>query len=225
MNFQKFRNEYFLNLRTSEIHLFYNLQLFYWHFLEFLWLFIFQVFYLSFSFSTWKIKPLRIQILIHESQVVTGYIFLTFACNSLLDSNELISRSLASREWPRLWFLGDILFNFLAPRILKTWHSRSLRQDARNLRILYPKEKTSKISVLCLLLWLQDPLFRGLHLWNSSFLNSRSSKEITSWILFLGNHMNRARRLFPTSWSLPRFIWLTRIHDGYSEDICQPDPG
>ena len=38
-------NEYFLNLRTSEIHLFYNLQLFYWHFLEFLWLFIFLVFY------------------------------------------------------------------------------------------------------------------------------------------------------------------------------------
>ena len=44
-------NEYFLNLRTSEIHLFYNLQLFYWHFLEFLWLFIFQVFYSSFGSS------------------------------------------------------------------------------------------------------------------------------------------------------------------------------
>merc|ERR1711937_1022152 len=41
------KNEYFLSLRVSEIHLFYNLQLFYWHFLEFLWLFIFQVFYLS----------------------------------------------------------------------------------------------------------------------------------------------------------------------------------
>merc|ERR1712140_159347 len=36
----------FLSLRVSEIHLFYNLQLFYWHFLEFLWLFIFQVFYI-----------------------------------------------------------------------------------------------------------------------------------------------------------------------------------
>merc|ERR1712184_109765 len=32
---------YFVNLRVSEIHLFYNLQLFYWHFLEILWLFIF----------------------------------------------------------------------------------------------------------------------------------------------------------------------------------------
>merc|ERR1712060_501466 len=32
-------------LRVSEVHLFYNLQIFYWHFLEFLWLFIFQVFY------------------------------------------------------------------------------------------------------------------------------------------------------------------------------------
>merc|ERR1712173_355368 len=36
------KNEnYFVNLRVSEIHLFYNLQLFYWHFLEILWLFIF----------------------------------------------------------------------------------------------------------------------------------------------------------------------------------------
>merc|ERR1739836_305306 len=32
---------YFLSLRVSEVHLFYNLQLFYWHFLEILWLFIF----------------------------------------------------------------------------------------------------------------------------------------------------------------------------------------
>merc|ERR1739836_298487 len=31
----------FVNLRVSEVHLFYNLQLFYWHFLEILWLFIF----------------------------------------------------------------------------------------------------------------------------------------------------------------------------------------
>merc|ERR1711953_870048 len=35
----------FVNLRVSEVHLFYNLQLFYWHFLEILWLFIFLVFY------------------------------------------------------------------------------------------------------------------------------------------------------------------------------------
>merc|ERR1711994_309239 len=41
-----YKNQYFLSLRVSEIHLFYNLQLFYWHFLEFLWLFIFQVFYI-----------------------------------------------------------------------------------------------------------------------------------------------------------------------------------
>merc|ERR1712232_766415 len=34
-----------LTLRVSEVHLFYNLQLFYWHFLEILWLFIFLVFY------------------------------------------------------------------------------------------------------------------------------------------------------------------------------------
>merc|ERR1711904_145882 len=36
----------FVSLRVSEVHLFYNLLLLYWHFLEFLWLFIFLVFYL-----------------------------------------------------------------------------------------------------------------------------------------------------------------------------------
>merc|ERR1712217_247085 len=39
------KNQYFLGLRVSEVHLFYNLQLFYGHFLEILWLFIFLVFY------------------------------------------------------------------------------------------------------------------------------------------------------------------------------------
>merc|ERR1739840_4816 len=37
----------FVTLRVSEVHLFYNLQLFYWHFLEILWIFIFLVFYKS----------------------------------------------------------------------------------------------------------------------------------------------------------------------------------
>merc|ERR1712146_224752 len=36
-----------LGLRVTEIHLFYNLQLFYWHFLEILWLFISLVLYSS----------------------------------------------------------------------------------------------------------------------------------------------------------------------------------
>merc|ERR1712151_1461122 len=40
------KNHYFINLRVSEILLFYNLQLFYWHFLEILWLFIFLVLFL-----------------------------------------------------------------------------------------------------------------------------------------------------------------------------------
>merc|ERR1712157_170121 len=39
------KNVVFLNLRVSEIHLFYNLQNFYWHFLEILWLFIFLFLY------------------------------------------------------------------------------------------------------------------------------------------------------------------------------------
>merc|ERR1712113_457472 len=34
-----------LSLRVSEVYLFYDLYLFYWHFLEILWLFIFLVFY------------------------------------------------------------------------------------------------------------------------------------------------------------------------------------
>merc|ERR1711982_128596 len=41
----------FFNLLTSEVHLFYNLQLFYWHFLEILWLFIFLIFYKFFIFN------------------------------------------------------------------------------------------------------------------------------------------------------------------------------
>merc|ERR1712110_794880 len=40
------KNHYFVNLRVSEVHLFYNFLLFYWHFLEILWLFIFLVLYL-----------------------------------------------------------------------------------------------------------------------------------------------------------------------------------
>ena len=46
----------FVNLRTSEIHLFYNLQLFYWHFLEILWLFIFLVLYFYSNKNKWKIN-------------------------------------------------------------------------------------------------------------------------------------------------------------------------
>merc|ERR1711934_312838 len=37
----------FFLLRVSEVHLFYNLQIFYWHLLEILWLFIFLVLYLK----------------------------------------------------------------------------------------------------------------------------------------------------------------------------------
>merc|ERR1712024_234629 len=52
-----YKISYFVNLRVLEIHLFYNLQLFYWHFLEILWLFIFLVFYKSYlllSFTNLK---------------------------------------------------------------------------------------------------------------------------------------------------------------------------
>ena len=47
----------YYSLRTSEIHLFYNLQVFYWHFLEILWLFIFLVLYL------WFLKDISFVIL------------------------------------------------------------------------------------------------------------------------------------------------------------------
>merc|ERR1711945_23247 len=41
------KSGYVLILRQiTDIHLFYNLQIFYWHFLELLWLFIFLVLYL-----------------------------------------------------------------------------------------------------------------------------------------------------------------------------------
>merc|ERR1711861_66643 len=34
----------YISLRVSEVHLFYNLLLFYWHFIEILWMFLFLVF-------------------------------------------------------------------------------------------------------------------------------------------------------------------------------------
>lgn len=37
------------NIRVTDVHLFYNLQVFYWHFLEILWLFIFLVLYLAYN--------------------------------------------------------------------------------------------------------------------------------------------------------------------------------
>merc|ERR1712000_772627 len=40
------KNNLLFFLRVSEVNLFYNLQIFYWHFLEILWLFIFLVLYL-----------------------------------------------------------------------------------------------------------------------------------------------------------------------------------
>merc|ERR1712048_1527085 len=43
-SFKKFS---FWSSRISELHLFYNLQIFYWHFIEVLWLFIFLVLYFS----------------------------------------------------------------------------------------------------------------------------------------------------------------------------------
>merc|ERR1712173_193532 len=42
---------HFISLRISNIHLFSLLHLFYWHFLEILWLFIFLVLYISFFFA------------------------------------------------------------------------------------------------------------------------------------------------------------------------------
>merc|ERR1712147_39431 len=43
-----FKRTFSFFLRVSEVNLFYNLQIFYWHFLEILWLFIFLVLYLWF---------------------------------------------------------------------------------------------------------------------------------------------------------------------------------
>ena len=55
-----------LLLRTSEIHLFYNLQVFYWHFLEILWLFIFLVLYSYFYFffsNFYSFNPLCLTVI------------------------------------------------------------------------------------------------------------------------------------------------------------------
>merc|ERR1711862_911558 len=61
-----FKKMKMINLRVSELHLFYNLQIFYWHFLEILWLFIFLVLYFSYSHSiigslvlSWRMRMKR----------------------------------------------------------------------------------------------------------------------------------------------------------------------
>jgi heme/copper-type cytochrome/quinol oxidase subunit 3 len=41
-----------VTIRSSEVHLYYNLQVFYWHFLESLWLFIFLVLFKVFTGSS-----------------------------------------------------------------------------------------------------------------------------------------------------------------------------
>merc|ERR1711974_461648 len=61
-----FKNQYFLSLRVSEVHLFYNLQLFYWHFLEILWLFIFLVFYNLLFFFDFLFPPTIIFYITNE---------------------------------------------------------------------------------------------------------------------------------------------------------------
>jgi heme/copper-type cytochrome/quinol oxidase subunit 3 len=54
------KGHFLSQVRVSEIHLFYNLQLFYWHFIEILWIFIFLVFYrflfhiFFFTLPTWS---------------------------------------------------------------------------------------------------------------------------------------------------------------------------
>merc|ERR1712055_909703 len=58
--------EYFLSLRVCEVHLFYNLQLFYWHFLEILWLFIFLVFYKLLFFFYFLFPPTIIFYITNE---------------------------------------------------------------------------------------------------------------------------------------------------------------
>merc|ERR1712061_875113 len=79
-----YKNLYFLSLRVSEIHLFYNLQLFYWHFLEFLWLFIFQVFYtLSFNYIIFLMitgiaQPIGSQDLIFLTAVRNSFFLLFY---------------------------------------------------------------------------------------------------------------------------------------------------
>ena len=59
----------YLNLRSSEIHLFYNLGDFYWHFLEILWLFIFLFLYSLFLvlWSSSHLSLLRIWLLCFAS--------------------------------------------------------------------------------------------------------------------------------------------------------------
>merc|ERR1712037_957788 len=59
-------------LRISEVHLFFNLQLFYWHFLEILWLFIFLILYFSYHFHY------HFNFLLSSSLFLTAFLFYNF---------------------------------------------------------------------------------------------------------------------------------------------------
>ena len=103
-----FLDSYFISLRTSDIHLFYNLQLFYWHFLEILWLFIFLILY-HYSYAHlqgpnfWmKKKPKKRRkgaqgltvrpLTINKSQSRYSFVYLLFIlfCIFLVKANALI---------------------------------------------------------------------------------------------------------------------------------------
>ncbi len=89
----------FINLGTSEIHLFCNLQVFYWHFLEILQLFIFLVLYLSYPFLLFHCSDFSICLLgntpklryTHATYVYTNgiyhicYVKIGIACTPHLD--------------------------------------------------------------------------------------------------------------------------------------------
>ena len=80
---------YFVNLRTSEIHLFYNLQLFYWHFLEILWLFIFLIFYNLFFVVHLLVSLLSCRCCspsITHQHLLSSHMYLSTSCSRSLRS-------------------------------------------------------------------------------------------------------------------------------------------
>jgi hypothetical protein len=116
------KGHFLSQVRVSEIHLFYNLQLFYWHFIEILWIFIFLVFYrflfhiFFFTLPTWSGITK-----VHAQPFYAQILFGVLTSQTLSISKIHLQEGFGSN----LVYRGQLLFPFLLHCILLTFTNSS----------------------------------------------------------------------------------------------------
>jgi len=110
---------YYIFLRTSEIHLFYNLLLFYWHFLEILWMFIFLVLYFSGIILVFIGFIMDIIRFILFFFLGIGFLFSSFK-SFFKDLQTLLTHY---PDYYRYYILGFLLFNSSSGLLFFTFQS------------------------------------------------------------------------------------------------------